>query len=88
VPISKNEEIGASQQVKSGLKAGEMVWSLGQDAKYKQPQADVEAALQNLPEGQSILYVVTSEEWRKALAHSTAGRSTFNPVRHKVYLQL
>jgi hypothetical protein len=75
-----------SPAANAGLQAGEMVWSLGQDAKYKQPKAELEAGLRNLSVGQSILYVVTSEEWRKALTHSTVGRSTFNPTRRKLIL--
>jgi hypothetical protein len=71
---------------KAGLTCGEMLWSLEENAKRKQPVAELEAGLASLT-GSLTLYVVTTADWTKALNSGSPGHG-FNPVRRKVLLTL
>jgi hypothetical protein len=80
-------QLGASQQVKAGVKLGDMVWSVDQNASLPPERKNLEAQLGALTAGSHDLFLASPTDREKGLVQMNQTHTTyFNPKRRKVIL--
>jgi hypothetical protein len=78
-----------SPMAKAGLVLGDYLWSLEKYTEHQQSKSELEAGLQALTPGSHIIFKVTDDGWKRALANKvTDDPDSFRPLRRKVSLQV
>jgi len=76
-----------SPTAQTGLKEGDLIWSVGTNPAFHPASSDLETSLQALTPGPHDLYVISPADWDNAkMAHNKRNPAPFNPIRRKVTL--